>query len=161
MAIEIRKANTSDAKAAWDIRTKAILHQCVGHYSDDSLQTWTKGEPTEHFARAVANHWHVAITEETIVGTGAIDIVKGHLDAIFVHPDMMGRRIGTQMMNYLEQIARDFKIAKLTLDSTLNAAPFYRHLGFVGDQFSTYESPRGISLACIPMQKLILPASAA
>jgi GNAT superfamily N-acetyltransferase len=149
----IRIAERRDAVAAWDTRNAAILAQCAGHYPEDELATWTSGVVTEQFIQSVAENWYVATVDNMIIGTGALNCVTGQIDAIFVHPDMMGNGIGRQIMAFLERLAIQTGLTRLTLDSTLNAAPFYRLCGFVGDHRSVYNSPRGISLACISMTK--------
>ncbi len=62
----------------------------------------------------------------TVVGTGIIDVASGQIDAVFVRPEMTRRGVGTSMMNYLETIALENRLCRLTLDSTLNAVNFYR-----------------------------------
>lgn len=64
------------------------------------------------------------------------------------------------MMAHLEGLACAAGLLLMTLDSTLNAAPFYRHLGFTGDQESVYVTKRGLRLACVPMVKLLSCVSA-
>ena len=64
-------------------------------------------------------------------------------------------------MAYIESLAIQHGLRKLTLDSTLNAAAFYRSCGFVGDSIGVYNSPRGIALDCIPMEKELSPDSGA
>ena len=86
-------------------------------------------------------------------GTGMIDLTTGKIDAIFVHPAYMKRGIGTGMVRYLEALARSHGLPKLRLESTLNAAPFYRSLGFEGDEIAQYRSPRGLTMDCVPMTK--------
>lgn len=153
MNLLIRKAESEDAAAIRDIRNAAILSQCRGHYPEDALAIWTAGSITDRFVNSVSERWHVATVDGTVVGTGMLDGSTGHLDAIFVRPDMLRRGIATRMMAYLETIAVASGLKTMTLDSTLNAAPFYRRIGFTGDQLSTYQSPRGITLDCIPMTK--------
>jgi GNAT superfamily N-acetyltransferase len=153
MKTRIRKALASDAVAAWDIRNAAILGQCAGHYPAESLAIWTNGEIDEEFIQIVVEHLYVATVDDAVVGTGMIDCGTGRVDAIMVRPDMMGRGIGRQMVAFLEEIARAAGLTKLTLDSTLNAAAFYRRCGFVGEAIGRYQSPRGITLDCIPMTK--------
>ena len=153
MDIVIRRAVRDDAAAAWDIRNTAILAQCAGHYPDDLLKIWTDGSMTDRFVEAVADRWYVAEVADTVVGTGTLDTESGHVDAIFVRPDMIRQGIGRSMMQTLEQVARRSGLRELKLDSTLNAAPFYRSCGFSGDRVSVYRSPRGISLDCVPMTK--------
>jgi GNAT superfamily N-acetyltransferase len=150
---KIRKAGAEDAAVAWEIRNAAIKSECQGHYPAESLAVWTKGEVEEGFARFVVEHFYLATVNDVVVGTGMIDCITGRVDAIFVRPEMMRRGIGKQMMSFLEEIGRAADLTILTLDSTLNAAEFYRSCGFVGDAIGTYQSPRGIALDCVPMTK--------
>ncbi|HET7371497.1 MAG TPA: GNAT family N-acetyltransferase [Gammaproteobacteria bacterium] len=80
-------------------------------------------------------------------------MTAGKIDAMFVHPEFMGLGIGKRIMSYLESLAREAALSRLHLESSLNAAQFYRSCGFVGDEFAEYHSPRGISLECILMHK--------
>ena len=152
---KIRKACADDAAAAWEIRNAAILSRCQGHYPVELLAIWTDGAITEQFVQFVAKHFYVATIDDAVVGTGMIDRDTGQLDAIFVRPDMMRHGIGRQIMSYLEDIGRAAGLTQLTLDSTLNAAPFYRSCGFVGETIGVFQSPRGIALDCIPMTKAL------
>ena len=155
-SVTIRQATADDAIAIWNLRNSAILAQCSGFYPADVLKIWTAGEVTDRFVQAVAAKWNVACDNRSVVGTGIIDRQSGQVDGIFVRPDMMGRGIGRQMMRYLEGMAKQSGLSDMSLDSTLNAAPFYRSCGFVGETISTYHSPRGITLDCVPMEKHLL-----
>ena len=157
MNLTIRKATADDAAAAWEIRSAAIRHACKGFYADELLALWTVGEMTVPFVEFVAQKFHVATVNGSVVGTGVIDLGTGQMDAIFVRPDMMGQGIGKRVIAFLEELGRSAGLAELKLDATLNAAPFYRCCGFVGDAVGVYRSPRGISLDCIPMTKRIAP----
>jgi GNAT superfamily N-acetyltransferase len=152
----IRKATRDDALAVLGIRNAAVNSQCVGHYSDDDLKIWTDGELTETFAEAVEKYGYVAISEGLIVATGMVNLESGKIDALFVEPTHMSAGLGKQMLSHLENLAAEAGLTELKLDSTLNAAPFYRAHGFVGDCVAKYESPRGISLACVPMAKVLV-----
>jgi GNAT superfamily N-acetyltransferase len=155
----IRKACADDAAAAWEIRNAAILSQCTGHYPPELFAIWTNGVITEEFIQFVVEQFFVATVDGAVVGTGMIDRNTGRLDAIMVRPDMMRRGIGKQMVSFLEDIGRAAGLTQLTLDSPLNAGPFYRRCGFVGEAKGGYQSPRGITLDCIPMTKVLRPPS--
>jgi GNAT superfamily N-acetyltransferase len=155
--VRIRKARADDAAAAWKIRNAAILNQCDGHYPAEDLARWTGGDITDGFIQFVAEQFYVATVSNVVVGTGMIDRATGRVDGIFVRPDMMRRGIGRQMMQYLEDIGRAAGLSSLSLDSTLNAAEFYRRCGFAGDVVGIYHSPRGIALECVPMTKSLRP----
>ncbi|BDU20067.1 hypothetical protein DYGSA30_15240 [Dyella sp. GSA-30] len=108
---------------------------------------------SETFARRVVDKFYVAVTAEHIVGTGMIDLATGKVDAVFVQPEYMGRGVGRTMMAYLEGLAISEGLEDIHLDATLNAAPFYRAMGFEGNDTAVYESSLGVSLACVPMIK--------
>ena len=153
--IVIRKAHKIDAQEIWDIRNAAINSQCISHYSPAELEIWTNGKMTEQFIEVVEDSFYVAISDGQVVGTGMINLESGKVDAIFVHPSRMRSGIGRQVLLHLEKLALAAGLNQLSLDSTLNASRFYRAHGFVGDSVAKYESPRGISLDCIPMVKKV------
>ena len=149
----IRKAVRADADAAWEIRRAAVMSECVNVYPLDQLEQWTGGTASRAFADAVEEHFLVATVGDHVAGTGMINLTSGKIDAIFVHPAYMKRGIGAAMMRHLETLARSQGLCELKLDSTLNAAPFYRALGFEGDEIAQYHSPRGLIMDCVPMTK--------
>ena len=154
--LTLRPARHTDADTLWQLPINAIRAQCMSHYPAELMMAWTDGSPSERFATLAAQHFQLAELNGQIVASGMLDLPNGQLDAVFVHPDAMGRGIGRAMVEHLENQARDAGLIHLRLDSTLNAAPFYRKLGFVGDAISQYHSPRGFTLDCIPMQKDLL-----
>ncbi|MFZ6749955.1 GNAT family N-acetyltransferase [Undibacterium sp. Ren11W] len=152
----IRKALLSDAQAIHDIRNAAICAGSSGYYSPDLIARWTEGDlATAGFCEAVRNSFYVAELGGQVVGTGAIDIASGKLDAIFVSPSHMKTGLGRTMLQFLEQLAIANGIASLHLESTLNAERFYTRNGFSRVRNAKYESPRGFSLDCIVMKKVL------
>ncbi|WP_053156411.1 GNAT family N-acetyltransferase [Pseudomonas protegens] len=149
----IRKAHGADAQRVFDIRNQAINQQCAGHYPEADLQVWTAGELSDYFIEVVENTGHVAVIDNQVTASGMLDLETGQVDAVFVDPAYMGRGIGRKMMEYLEERALEAELPHLILDSTLNAADFYRRCGFVGERIAQYQSPRGLTLACVPMIK--------
>jgi GNAT superfamily N-acetyltransferase len=154
--LRIRKATIADAPASFAIRREAILAQCRGSYSEEDLDIWTSGRMPEAFAKRVADDFYIAEVDDRIVGTGMIDLASGKIDAIFVLPDQMGQGVGRALMDHLECLALEAGLTSIHLDSTLNAATFYRRLGFAGDKLSTYRSSLGVTLTCIPMVKPLI-----
>jgi GNAT superfamily N-acetyltransferase len=153
--ISIRKALRSDTEAAFRIRNKAILKECVNWYSNAQIQQWTKGKPSEKFADVVEESIYLALVDDEIATTGMIDMKTGKLDAIFTDPLHMGKGAAGTMLKYLEKIASRAGLKEIHLEATLNAASFYRKRGFIGEEMAMYISPRGIELECIPMAKII------
>ena len=154
--LRVRKAQRKDAKAAWDIRKTAILSQCPSHYSAEELQIWTNGELSEEFADAVEKHFYVAVFTGQVVGTGMVNLETGKIDAMFVHPNHIRTGVGRKIIEHPESLALEHGLGELHLESTLNAAPFYRSCGFSGNGVGEYASPRGVTLDCVPMVKQLM-----
>lgn len=155
---EIRRARQSDAQAIWDVRNQAILAQCLSAYPRELIDQWT-GNPTppDDFPKNAEDKFFVALADGLIVCTGTIDLETGRIDAIFVRPSHMRLGMGKRMLLHLESLATRHGLQVVTLDSSLNAAPFYRAMGYVGEDISVYKSPRGIEIPCIPMAKDLAP----
>lgn len=154
---QLRAAVSADAALAWQIRKDAIIDGCQHHYSVDVLTRWTDGDEVPNgFRDDVAKHYQVITVAERVIATGKVNLVSGAIDAIFVDPQWTGNGIGRMMMAHLERLAQQAGLVELSLDATLNAAPFYRRCGFVGNDQSQYHSPRGFSLACVPMTKKLV-----
>ncbi|MFA0306419.1 GNAT family N-acetyltransferase [Vibrio splendidus] len=151
--ITIRKAAESDAQDIFDIRSRAIVEKCSAYYSEEQLSIWTEGGMSDGFISDVVQTFHVSEVDGRVIGSGKINIETGMVDAIFVDPDFSGKGAAKQMLQFLEELAIQHNLPLMKLESTLNAAAFYRACGFIGDELSTYHSPRGISLDCIPMEK--------
>ncbi|MFZ6686770.1 GNAT family N-acetyltransferase, partial [Undibacterium sp. SXout11W] len=99
---------------------------------------------------------YVAESSDRIVGFGAVSLIDGKIDAVFVDPDHAGSGIGRTVMQFLEEVAIESgSTATLHLEATLNAMPFYTKLGFAVDSPSLFISPRGFSLECIKMSKTL------
>jgi GNAT superfamily N-acetyltransferase len=161
MVIIIRKATTADAQDIFDVRFAAIRDQCKNYYPESALDAWTSGSPSERFRADVEQRFYVATVNNAVIGTGMLDLDSGQLDAIFVHPLYLRQGVGRAIVSFLENIARINSVNRLKLESTLNAATFYRNLGFRGAQISKYVTSQGLELECIPMEKEVPGAATA
>lgn len=151
--IVIRKAVKPDAQAIYELRNRAILEKCSGSYNPEQLTLWTQGGISENFIQDIVDTFYVSEIDGKVIGSGKLNTETGMIDAIFVDPDFFGKGAAKLMLSFLENLGLESGLALLKLESTMNAAPFYRSCGFIGDVVSTYHSPRGLSLDCIPMEK--------
>ena len=156
--MQIRKASAQDAHLCWDIRNRAILAGCADCYDEADLVVWTQGELTESFTQVVAQFMYVAVIDGRVVGTAMLDEANAQVEALFVEPQVMGQGVGKRLLHFIERKANLLGLAELRLESTLNAAAFYRAHGFGGagrEEDSVYLSPRGIALDCVVMYKTL------
>lgn len=160
----LRRAIKTDASQAFEVRNLAILSQCIDCYGIDAMTKWTQGEVPEAYADKLSCDGYVYVVDglshmsdqELIIATGMLDVTTGFIDALFVHPEYMSLGIGKLMLDHLEKIAKASGLVFIALESTLNAADFYRKCGFNGNEISVYHSPRGFDLDCIVMQKQLV-----
>lgn len=163
-SITIEKAQILDAAVAWDIRARAISVGCRGVYPEEQLKIWVGGEMPEKFVQAIVDGGYVAkivvkaagkIAGKT-VGTVMLNVQTEKVDGLFVYPEYMGRGVGRVLMEALDKVAKQENLKILTLESTLNAASFYRACGFVGDVVRAYPTKNKLlHIDCISMEKII------
>lgn len=153
--LSIRLAREDEMEKVWQIRRLAILHACVEMYEQAQMLEWAGEEMTEGFSAALLGKIHILVMNNQPVATGMIDLESGKVDAIFVSPEHMGKGYAGRMMQFLENMAREAGLKEMYLDSTLNAADFYRKFGFNGECLGKCRSPRAGELDCVPMRKIL------
>ena len=75
--------------------------------------------------------------------------------AIFVHPGWARRGLGTLMLEYCEERAREAGFTRLEMGSTLTGAPLYRLKGYVERERIAIALPNGEALPVIRMTKSV------
>ncbi|WP_350433150.1 GNAT family N-acetyltransferase [Shewanella sp. H8] len=153
--IIIRKALNTDVQAIYTMRNRAIIEKCSGFYSSEQLALWTQGDISQTLSDDIVESFYVSTLDDNVIGCGKVNLKTGMIDAVFVDPDCFGLGAAKLMLAFLERLALENDLDLLQLESTLNAAGFYHACGFVGDEVSTYHSPKGITLDCIPMRKYL------
>ncbi|KTB59080.1 MULTISPECIES: GNAT family N-acetyltransferase [Pseudomonas] len=151
--LEIKRATPADAQTAFDIRLLAIRSQCIGAYTAEQMALWTRGKAEDGYDTLMDKPFYLGWVNGEPVVTGMLDLDNNEMGALFVLPEFAGRGYGKAMLDHLEKLARELAIEEVVLDSTLNAASFYRACGYVGEEQAVYHSPSGLALACIPMVK--------
>ena len=80
----------------------------------------------------------VAIENSKIIGT--ITNINDYIGTVFVTPEYHCKGIGTKLMETIENLAKERKIEKLRLQSSINAVDFYEKLGYKkGEQSQSEE----------------------
>ncbi|WKE65588.1 GNAT family N-acetyltransferase [Gallaecimonas kandeliae] len=154
--MHLRQATPADAAAIWELRRLSLLAGCRGFYPDDLLEAWAGGPMPADFAQHIRGHWYLIEEGQQLLASGTVNLDSGRLDGLLVHPEAFRQGLGKWMMAHLELLARQHGLDSLSLDASLNAVPFYSALGFEGGETGFYQSPRGMTLACMPMRKSLV-----
>jgi GNAT superfamily N-acetyltransferase len=156
--IRFERIAEGEGAAFYELRRSAIRAGCVGYYTPAQIDAWTNPLTDIGLQTPLPEHFYFAKIDGEIVGCCSLDVATGRIDGMAVSPSHFRRGIGRAMMWHLEHIARDFGVQLLTLDASLNSVDFYRSQGFQGTVVDSYQSPRGITLECVPMSKSLTVA---
>lgn len=111
-----------------------IMLNCV----EKNLKSLTKknkefmietSQPENLIKKSKEVHLFVYKRDGRVIGTGAFD--NGEIRTMFVNPESQGKRIGTEMLNFLINLAKQKKFKKVFLKSSPEAEKFYEKQGFV------------------------------
>lgn len=127
--VHIRSAESDDAPALFDVHTAAI--RALDGYSDKVKTRWLQllspegyGDPWPDDFRAVAE------VDGKVVAFGEVDLRKGVIVALYVHPTLAREGVGTALLDELEAKAKLAGLSTLEVLSGLNAEGFYVHHGY-------------------------------
>ncbi|KFZ37385.1 hypothetical protein HR45_10205 [Shewanella mangrovi] len=148
-----------DTDEVWQLRNAAILRGCAEVYDAKTLEIWTPDETPTGFAELVTRGFYGLEQDQQLVAVGMLDEDSNKIEGLFVSPEYMGRKLGAQMLAFLEQLAVARGIKVLSLDASLNAANFYLRCGYRIIRNETYHSPAGINLPSVLMEKRLTDVS--
>lgn len=138
MNIMIRRAEDKDSDTLTLISFAAKRYW---NYPEKYFEVW-KNELTITPDYINQNEVHVAKVDGKAVGfisivevendfkAGEVSIIKGFwLDHIFVHPDFIGERVGSELIFFAKKLCRRKDISCLYILSDPNAQGFYDRIG--------------------------------
>lgn len=152
----IRRAVMQDVEAIFRVREEAIRGLAAGHYSDRQIHAWLgTGTPRSFEAPIAGKIVLVDETESELRGFAQLDLAVGSIDRVYVSPLHARRGTGTRLLRQLEVIAREHGVARLAVEATLNAVPFYQNAGYVALETCDHELQPGITFRCVAMVKVL------
>lgn len=138
--IRIRSASAEDEPVIKEIILRSMLASYADFLPAHAFQEKIlDADRPGVVARENAPHFHIAEAEGA--PAGVILLKDTYVDHLWVHPDFMGRGIGSRLLKHAEKLARAADLDRLTLDCFVKnerAMAFYRARGFTVDD--TYEA---------------------
>lgn len=144
--LTVRNAKIDDAEAIATIHVKTWQCTYKGQIPDSYLDSLSIEQKTEGWRKQIQNakeneHIFVAETDGNVVGwctAGASrdeDASKdvGELQGIYIHPDFIGKGIGTKLMEHALNILKKDEYKTITLwvlSSNANTRKFYEKKGW-------------------------------
>jgi putative acetyltransferase len=162
--VGIRVATEDDVPEIRRVIRSAILGLASRDYPPEVLENWGASSPAavtrqQQAIRESRELTWVAVTGNTIVGFSALDPQQCVVRAVYVAVDAARSGIGTRLLGAVEEKARALRIARLTLDSSLNAEPFYRHHGYISLGECMHVLATSVRMRAVRMEKILAGAS--
>ena len=153
-----RPALESDVEAIAVVHAAAIRQACAEVYEPNQIHAWLSGKTREGYLRAVVERpVFVAVHDEGVIGFSELEPKTAEICAVYVHPDFLRRRVGSELLRAVESSAAEHGLSRLHLHATINAIPFYRAHGFELDAMTSFSLGAQASLACARMHKTLGP----
>ncbi len=152
--VRIRPAVPGDAVHILRTHQASIAELCSGHYTPGQIEAWIGPRTADDYVKALeAARVYVAEEGSQLVGFAMVDVKAGIVLATYVHPDHVGRGVGSLLLGAVEAEAESSGLTKLWLNATLNSVPFYQARGYESLGPATNTLPGGVNLPCVRMEK--------
>ena len=96
--MRIRKASTTDKENISRIHIASIRKLCVNYYTQQQLNAWTSVLTPSVYDQALREKVFLVAydSQQDLVGLGILDVENAELSAIYIHPDTVGKGVGSK-----------------------------------------------------------------
>jgi putative acetyltransferase len=131
LAIELRRGRADDALTIARLFRDTVHAVNRQDYSEAHLDAWAPYQvDLEHWRGVIdGSYFMVAITGGMVVGFANLD-GDDYVDQLFVHKDLLRKRIATKLMEEIEREAKRKGAARLWTESSITARKFFERQGF-------------------------------
>lgn len=143
------------AAAACSAVRRSITELCDAdhHNNPEILAAWLENKTVENFekwfnAKRLFNV--LAVVDDVVVGCGSMMYETGHLQLLYITPEVIGKGVGKQLLVVMEKEAIEKGLLHVTLESTKTALPFYTRMGYVENG-----EPQQFRVVGYPMKKIL------
>jgi putative acetyltransferase len=132
LQVELRRGRPDDALTIARLFRDTIHAVNRQDYSEAHLDAWAPYQVDLDHWRAVieSSHFMVAVSGGMVVGFANLDGDE-YVDQVFVHKDLLRKRIATRLMEEIEREAKRRGAARLWTQSSITARKFFERQGFV------------------------------
>jgi N-acetylglutamate synthase-like GNAT family acetyltransferase len=152
----IRRARPQDVDAVHQVHTEAIRAGTTGHYEPEAVEAWVEAFSPDNFPRNI-ERMEFFVAEDSagqVGGFVAFDLETREVDSVYVAPWTGGSGLGTLLLRFAEESARQAGVQNLWLDSSINAVGFYAKYGW--SEVERHARVRqGVSIPVVKMEKTL------
>jgi GNAT superfamily N-acetyltransferase len=156
--VVVREMRPEDAHAFLGVHHAAVRSTAVKDYPLAVIEAWAPMPVTEDAIELVLANSDkefrlIAEIAGRVVGVGAAVFENLELRACYVTPNASRKGVGSALVKEIERAARELRVPRLELDSSLTAEPFYRTLGYEVVERGEHVLGNGQRMACVRMRK--------
>ncbi len=137
-AYALRPLLPADTALLAAIFRESIAELAADDYDEAQREAWAAVADDEaRFGERLARELTlVATVEGSPIGFIALEGAD-HIDMLYVHPAVAGQGVGAMLCDAIEKLAASRGAARLTVDASETARPFFEKRGYVGQQRNT------------------------
>ena len=131
--IKIRKVTPIDVPGIVGLHRKVVSETNAKQYNSKVIGEWLSQitpEKVEKQLKVKTTSWYLIELNTKIIGFCQFPIAKKIIYQLNIDPQYQGKGYGKTLYRFMEKQFKDSGADKIELNSTLNALPFYEHLGF-------------------------------
>jgi putative acetyltransferase len=130
-AIELRRGRPEDALVVARLFRDTVLTVNRHDYSPAQIDAWAPYQvDLEHWRAAIeGSYFMVAVSGGMVVGFANLD-GDDYVDQLFVHKDLLRKRIATRLLEEIEREAKRRGAQRLWTQSSLTARKFFERQGY-------------------------------
>ena len=157
-AIFFRRARPEDVDAVQQVHAAAIRSGAGDHYPPDIVDVWVDAFNPASFPQNIQRmeYFVAGLPDGRIAGFMAVDLKTGEVDSVYVAPWGRGVGLGSYLLGYAEEMARQAGLEDLWLDASMNAVSFYARFGW--EEIGRHSRVRkGVEIPVMRMEKRLAP----
>ena len=130
--LHIRPARAEDAEAISQLIIASITQLCATDHKNDAetIARWVSNKTPTHIRALIETGECAFIAEIAQTPTGVVFATAGEITLLFTAPAFLGRGVGAALLSTAERWMATQGTREIHLESSLTAAPFYRHHGW-------------------------------
>jgi len=130
--IDLRRGTVNDALTVARLFRDTVRTVNRKDYSDAHIDAWAPYEvDLGHWRQVIENsHFLVAVSGGIVVGFANLD-GQDYVDQLYVHKDLLRKRIATRLLEEIEREAKRRGAQRLWTQASITAKKFFERQGFV------------------------------
>lgn len=129
---KIRPLVEGDISEMQQLFRSTVLNVNLRDYTNEEVMDWAScGDDVAHWKDLLSQNCYIGAFDERdrMAGFSSMN-KKGYLHSMFVHKDMQGKGVATQLLEEVEKMAVTYGVTEITSEVSLTARPFFERKGY-------------------------------